>query len=105
MHHPLPIIIILYSLVNGSNGNVIVQALDDWLELFTQISLSVIQTFLLFKRMTTQFEYPNNVRHEDQFQEVDYHGTKVLEKYKWLEDPHSEEVKVCFSCIDIFSHY
>lgn len=45
------------------------------------------------------FEYPNNIRHIDQTEDVDYHGTIVQEKYKWLEDPHSEEVKVYYQII------
>lgn len=51
----------------------------------------------------SSFEYPNNIRHTDQIEEVNYHGTIVQEKYKWLEDPHSEEVKVSYiNFINIF---
>lgn len=53
-------------------------------------------------RMTSLFQYPDSNRHDDQFEEIDFHGTKILEKYKWLEDPHSEEVQVCIQWFLLF---
>lgn len=41
----------------------------------------------------TSFKYPNSLQRGDLTSVRDFHGREMVDKYAWLEDPNSEDVK------------
>lgn len=37
--------------------------------------------------------YPNSLQHPELASTKDFHGTEIVDKFAWLEDPHADDVK------------